>query len=188
MKATKISFNTSQQMNGKLRPKSLGFTLIELMSVTALIGILISVAFPIVIDYRTKARVTEGVLLLSELRRRVEIGFNRTDQLDVVIPSSPPADGTRFGGPVYNYSTLFGAESEMWDTIEYQAKGPHRVLVLRAQRKPEWGNSDIGLHLQIRDNGDDTLGFRCTINNLESREPYVPSTCMQGSVDDWVSW
>ncbi|MEX0962743.1 MAG: hypothetical protein WDZ52_01700 [Pseudohongiellaceae bacterium] len=175
-------------MKRNRRVASLGFTLIELMSITALIGILISVAFPIVIDYRIKARTTEGVLLLSELRRRIEIGFNRTNTLGTVIPSSPPADGEIFGGPFYNYSTLFGVPSDMWETIEYQPKGPHRVLVLRAYRRPEWGNSDIGLHLQIRLRDDDTLDFRCTINNLESREPYVPSTCMEGSVDDWDTW
>jgi len=168
--------------------KNSGFKLIELMAVTAIIGILLSVAFPVIINYNIKAQTTEGVLLLSELRRRVEIGFNRTNALDLEIPSLPPADGQKFGGPFYNYSTLFGAESEMWDRVEYQVKGPHRVLVLRAQRKPEWGNSDIGLHLQIRLNDDDTLSFRCTINNLASREPYVPSTCMEGGVDDWVSW
>lgn len=177
-----------RRMHSRGRSKSFGFTLIELMSVTALIGILLSVSFPILIDYRTKAKVTEGVLLLSELRRRVEIGFNRTRELDTVIPSSPVADGLRFGGPYYSYETLFGATSDMWDSIEYQPKGPHRVIVLRAQRKPEWGNSDIGLHLQVRLRDDGELDFRCTINNLASREPYVPSTCMVGSVDDWVSW
>lgn len=170
------------------RSANRGFTLIELMSITALIGVLLSVAFPIVVDYRIKASTTEGVLLLGELRRRIEIGFNRTNSFDTMIPSSPPADGTIYGGPYYNYSTLFGVESEMWSTIEYQPKGPHRVLVLRAHRRPEWGNSDIGLHLQIRLRDDGTLDFRCTINNLASREPYVPSTCTEGSVDDWVSW
>ena len=87
--------------------KNSGFTLIELMAVTAIIGILLSVAFPVIINYNIKAQTTEGVLLLSELRRRVEIGFNRTNALDLEIPSSPPADGQKFGGPFYNYSTLF---------------------------------------------------------------------------------
>lgn len=177
-----------RRIHSRDHAKNRGFTLIELMSVTALIGILLSVSFPILIDYRTKAKVTEGVLLLGELRRRVEIGFNRTRELDTVIPSSPAADGLKFGGPFYRYETLFGTTSDMWDSIEYQPKGPHRVLVLRAQRKPEWGNSDIGLHLQVRLGDDGELDFRCTINNLASREPYVPSSCMVGSVDDWVSW
>ncbi len=170
------------------RRNNAGFTLIELLSVTAIIGILASVAFPIIIRYNVKAQVTEGVLLLSELRRRVEIGFNRTRALDTVIPSSPAPDGQIFGGPFYNYSTLFGSTSDMWETIEYQPKGPHRILVLRAYRKPEWGNSDIGLHIQIRLRSDNTLDFRCNINELASREPYVPSTCMLGSANDWTSW
>ena len=45
-----------------------GFTLIKLMAVTAIFGILLSVAFPVVRNYNIKAQTTEGVLLLSELR------------------------------------------------------------------------------------------------------------------------
>ena len=90
--------------------KNSGFTLIELMAVTAIIGILLSVAFPIAINYNIKAQTTEGVLLLSELRRRVEIGFNRTNDLDLEIPSSPPADGQRFGGPFYTYDAVRGGK------------------------------------------------------------------------------
>jgi len=170
------------------RSSSLGFTLIELLATTAIVGVLISVALPLAVNYSIKARATEGVLLLGELRRRVEISFNRNDALGDEIPGSPAPDGQIHGGPFYNYSTLFGVASDMWESIEYQPKGPHRVLVLRAIRKPEWGNSDIGLHLQIRLRADNTLDFRCTVNNLASRMPYVPTTCVDGSVNDWTSW
>jgi prepilin-type N-terminal cleavage/methylation domain-containing protein len=165
-----------------------GFTLIELMMTAAIMGVLASVALPFFNDYRIKARVTEGVMLLGELRRRVEISYNRQQGLTATIPSSPPADGQVHGGPYYRYSTLFGVVDDMWEQIEYQPKGPHRVLVLRAYRRPEWANSDIGLHLQIRRRADNTLDFRCTVNEQIARIRWAPSSCQVGNVEDWTSW
>lgn len=168
-----------------------GFTLIELLSTLAIIGVLASVALPYMAQYSIKARVTEGVNLLGELRRRVETEFYDSGTLPSTIPSAPAADGEVFGGPFYNYETLFGQDHEMWDRIEYQIKGPHRVLALRAQRKPEWNNSDIGLHLQIRQNADGSLSFRCTANisgEDESRRPFIPSSCQDGDSNGWAGW
>ena len=165
-----------------------GFTLIEVMLTTAIIGVLASVALPTFMDYLIVARVSEGVLLLGELRRRVEVGFSETGALDTVIPASPTADGQANGGPYYTYETLFGVTHDMWDRVEYQPKGPNRVFALRAHRKPEWDNSDIGLHLQVKLNADDTLSFRCTVNNQKTRMRFVPSTCRDGNVNDWTSW
>ena len=165
-----------------------GFTLIELMMTTAIIGVLASVAVPTFMDYIVVTKSTEGVLLLSELRRRVELEFNRTSTLGTTIPASPTATGQIYGGPYWDYQDMFGQASEMWDRIEYQPKGQHRVIVLRAQRKPEWDNSDIGLHLQVKHNANDTLSFRCTVNNQLTRIRFVPSTCRDGSVNDWTSW
>lgn len=170
------------------RNRNSGFTLIELMMTSAIIGVLASIAVPIFMDFSVQAKVTEGVLILTELRRRVEVEFNRTSSLGTSIPTSPTATGQLYGGPYWTYQDMFGQTSEMWDRIEYQPKGPHRVIVIRAQRKPEWGNSDIGLHLQVKLNDDDTLSFRCTVNNQLSRMQYVPSTCRDGSVNDWISW
>lgn len=138
--------------------------------------------------YTVQAKVTEGILILSELRRRIEIDFNRTGTLSVVIPARPPESGQRFGGPYYTYEALFGVPHEMWDKIEYQLKGPNRVLALRAYRKPEWENSDIGLHLQIKLLPGDRLAFRCTVNGQTTRIKYVPSSCQDGSVNDWGPW
>ncbi|HAJ75023.1 MAG: prepilin-type N-terminal cleavage/methylation domain-containing protein [Gammaproteobacteria bacterium] len=171
------------------RPSSTtGFTLIELLMTVAIIGVLASIAVPTFMDYSVQAKSTEGVLMLSELRRRVEVELNRTGALDTTIPASPAETGQKYGGPYWEYEDLFGQAHEMWDSIEYQPKGPNRVIVLRAQRKPEWGNSDIGLHLQVRLNADDTLSFRCTVNNQLARMQYVPSTCRDGNVNDWINW
>ena len=165
-----------------------GFTLIELLTVVAIMGILMSIAIPSYIEYTVRAKVTEGVLLLSELRSRIEIEYNRTNEFPAEIPGAPRNNGRRHGGPIYRYATLFGQSSDMWDMIEYQPKGPHRVLALRAKRLPEWERSDIGLHLQMRANGDGTLSVRCTVNGAADRIKYVPSSCAGGSVNDWRSW
>lgn len=165
-----------------------GFTLMELLSVTALIGVIASIALPVYRDYAVQARVSEGVLLLGELRTRISTEFNRTNQLATTIPAAPTPDGTLHGGPFYKYRTLFGVDHDMWDQIEYQPKGPNRVIALRAHRKPEWGNSDIGIHLQVKLQPDNTLEFRCTVNNIITRMQYVPASCRDGDVNDWTSW
>lgn len=165
-----------------------GFTLMELLTVTALLGVIASIALPVYRDYSIQARVSEGVLLLGELRTRISTDFSEHNALGTTIPGAPPPDGQLYGGPYYKYATLFGAPHDMWDQIEYQPKGPNRVIALRAHRKPEWQNSDIGIHMQVKLLPNDTLSFRCTVNNVTTRMQYVPASCRDGNVDDWTSW
>ena len=172
------------------KSRSAGFTLVELMSVTAIIGVLASIALPFMRDYAIQAEVTEGVTMIDELRRRVEVAYydNNMAGLPTTVPGLPAPNGQLNGGPYWTYQNMFGTTHPMWDKVEYQLKGPNRVLVLRAQRKPEWANSDIGLHLQIRRNADRSLDFRCNVNNDPIRERFVPASCRVGTPDDWVSW
>jgi prepilin-type N-terminal cleavage/methylation domain-containing protein len=165
-----------------------GFTLIEVMSVVAIIGLLASVALPALSNYAVRAKVSEGVLILSGLRKRVELEFNLNGTLGIDLPYSPPPDGQLAGSPIYDYSTLFGSTDEMWETIQYKTHGSHRVLVLKAYEKAEWGYSDIGLKLQIRHRDDDTLDFRCVVGENEVRLRYAPSSCSDGIGLDWTSW
>jgi prepilin-type N-terminal cleavage/methylation domain-containing protein len=60
--------------NNQLKPvctpaKSRGFTLIELMMVTAIVGVLASVALPVYADYATRARLIETTLRLANWSR-----------------------------------------------------------------------------------------------------------------------
>lgn len=171
-----------------LSSRNRGFTLIELLSTTAILGLLLSIAVPYMQAYTVRAQVSEGLLLLGELRRRVETEFYERGQLTNNIPGAPNPNGQAHGGPWYSYENLFGQSHYMWDRIEFQPKGPNKVIALRAYRRPEWGNSDIGLHMQIRVESDGSISYRCTVNNTQDRIQFVPSTCQDGNVNDWTSW
>ena len=74
--------------------KSLGFTLIELMMTTAIIGILAAVALPAYQDYTTRARITEAFTLGATGKEGVQEYYKEYLQfpLDNEAAGIPAAD------------------------------------------------------------------------------------------------
>lgn len=71
--------------------QSLGFTLIELMIVVAIIGILAAIGLPMYTDHVRRGKITEATASLSELRLRAEKWFsdNRSYQPNPVAGTTP---------------------------------------------------------------------------------------------------
>lgn len=83
-----------------MRKSNAGFTLIELMIVTAIVGILASVALPAYRTYTVKARVTEGLSLMGPARTAVTLYVQRLGAL-------PPGGDNVAAGFTQNVDTAF---------------------------------------------------------------------------------
>lgn len=78
-------------------PRQRGFTLLELLTVTAIIGTLASIAVPYYQQYSLRARYSEALLLVSPYRNAIEVAafrgnFNSVADMDFGRNGIPPLD------------------------------------------------------------------------------------------------
>ncbi len=177
-----------------------GFSLVELMIVVAIIGILAAIAVPAYQNYVVRARVSEGLGLLSGAKPVIAAHYASTGALPASLEDlgwgGIDSEDPKFGGTTTeraSFKDVFGFGSDLWSHLEWQVKGGQcpagncGILVLRTINSKVTGNVDIGLCLQAKGT-DGGVRFRCVVNDKVARRPFVPAVCREGNADDFNSW
>lgn len=179
---------------GSGRSRLAGFSIIELMIVVAIVGVLASLAIPAYGNYLVRAKVAEGLVLISGQTPAIGSFYVDTGKLprtfdDLGLTNSEESKGNKRR---MKFTEVFGFESEMWETVAIQqrrvGKGRDRLtymnLSLRSYRKPAWDNLRLVLTLQIKPE-DSTFKFRCVVNRQAKYKVFVPANCREGNDRDW---
>jgi prepilin-type N-terminal cleavage/methylation domain-containing protein len=166
--------------------RSNGFSLIETMVALAILGSLVAIATPTYQTYVVRAKVAEGLTMMSGTKTHIATFQSANGRLPQNFGELGfgEAGGSAHGGDAGSFESVFGYDSDIWRQVEWQPKSGGHILVLRSKRKPQWDNVDIGLHLQVKVESD-TVRFRCVVNNRPTRQAWVPANCRHGGVGDW---
>jgi prepilin-type N-terminal cleavage/methylation domain-containing protein len=105
------------------RPRSRGFTLIEVMLVIAIIGLVSSIAVPQMQRFANKAKAVEREQMLRSIARTVQERMNEhatNEAYELILPANPPSNPGRFQQNLGTWAKLnFSPEG----TLRYRYSG-----------------------------------------------------------------
>ncbi len=154
--------------------KNLGFTLIELMIVIAIVGILAAVAMPAYQDYTIRAKMSEAILATSACKLAVAETYT-------IVPSTDPvADGWGCGeGTVSStYVSSINTDINGWVLVTLQG---FKKSDIDGKKLRLYGIVASGDPIDwATDKGETIVGWECDNDPTDSPplpDRYLPANC-----------
>lgn len=169
----------------------LGFSLIELMIVMAVISVLSLIAVPSYLRYLQRASIAESITTIGEYKTAIGTYYSITGTL--------PASGeTLAGGPAdlpYGVAVTDNLpESLEQITLNGNGNGIHIEIIFTSDTFPTFASNNRRIYLAAKPSGQRVI-FKCgnfTTNASSSTDlgftnrAILPNKCNYNGIDDWL--
>jgi len=160
-----------------------GFTLIELMIAIAIVAILAAIALPAYLDYTTRAKVSEGLVIIDGAKLRLEEIFYTEGWIDSARIQQDLIQTQNLGRYVQKASWNLGAAGAGGATNIY-VKYNQQVAPVVNDCLGIWASLDAGQNgsnlstWTVAQGGNDKITWTCasdTTDNIPFK--YLPTNC-----------